>query len=175
MHPLLTLCTVSGMGSGRYELQADETDGSYFIDRDGRHFHHVLNFLRGVESFECPTKPAELIELRKDALFYRLSGLVEIVDKKLAVSRGPVSLPTHLACFLLSHFPPSPSVSHPPPPPCCQKLTGGRVLQEAKLKEIGEGTGRAVARNDAARRSGFSSATEQAWAAASRPPTQRFS
>jgi hypothetical protein len=32
--------------SGRFELTPDENNGAYFIDRDGRHFHHILNFLR---------------------------------------------------------------------------------------------------------------------------------
>jgi hypothetical protein len=34
------------MFSGRYELTPD-ADGTYFIDRDGRFFIHILNFLRG--------------------------------------------------------------------------------------------------------------------------------
>jgi hypothetical protein len=29
-------------------LQPDEHDGSFFIDRDGRYFGHVLEFLRGL-------------------------------------------------------------------------------------------------------------------------------
>ena len=33
------------MFSGRFELTPD-ADSSYFIDRDGRQFHHILNFLR---------------------------------------------------------------------------------------------------------------------------------
>ena len=33
------------MFSGRHELKTDE-DGGYFIDRDGTHFRHILNFLR---------------------------------------------------------------------------------------------------------------------------------
>lgn len=33
----------SAMFSGRHTLKADET-GAFFIDRDGRHFHDVLNY-----------------------------------------------------------------------------------------------------------------------------------
>ena len=32
--------------SGRYLLSADPTDGTYFIDRSGAHFEHILNYLR---------------------------------------------------------------------------------------------------------------------------------
>ena len=28
--------------SGNYVFQVDEDDGTYFIDRDGRHFHYIL-------------------------------------------------------------------------------------------------------------------------------------
>jgi hypothetical protein len=34
------------MFSGRFALAPDAADGSYFLDRDGTHFRHVLNFLR---------------------------------------------------------------------------------------------------------------------------------
>jgi len=33
------------MFSGRHELFPD-ADGAYFIDRDGAHFRHILNYLR---------------------------------------------------------------------------------------------------------------------------------
>jgi hypothetical protein len=37
---------LSSMFSGRFALAPDAADGSYFLDRDGTHFRHVLNFLR---------------------------------------------------------------------------------------------------------------------------------
>ena len=45
-----TLLSVPGsflaaMFSGSYALEKDEDDGSFFIDRDGRYFHHILNYL----------------------------------------------------------------------------------------------------------------------------------
>mmetsp|Transcript_1542 Transcript_1542/g.4004 ORF Transcript_1542/g.4004 Transcript_1542/m.4004 type:complete len:221 (-) Transcript_1542:161-823(-) len=79
---------LAAMLSGRYELYAEPSDGSYFIDRDGRQFRNVINFLRGGESFECPTKLDELAQLKKDAIFYGLPELADICDKKIAVSRG---------------------------------------------------------------------------------------
>lgn len=78
---------LAAMLSGRYELFPDAADGSYFIDRDGRQFHHVLNFLRGVDSFECPSKMSELEQLRADAVFYKLSQLVTLVDQAISRSR----------------------------------------------------------------------------------------
>jgi hypothetical protein len=36
---------LSSLFSGRFELATD-ADGAYFIERDGSHFRHVLNFLR---------------------------------------------------------------------------------------------------------------------------------
>ena len=66
--------------SGRYELYPDPTDGSIFIDRDGSHFHHVLNYLRHDGTFECPTDPAVLAALRDDAQFYGLPDLSALVD-----------------------------------------------------------------------------------------------
>ncbi len=36
---------LAAMFSGDHPLEKDEDDGSYFVDRDGRHFHHILNYL----------------------------------------------------------------------------------------------------------------------------------
>ena len=36
---------LSAMFSGRYNLEQD-LQGKYFIDRDGTHFGHILNYLR---------------------------------------------------------------------------------------------------------------------------------
>lgn len=35
----------NAMFSGRHSLKPDEK-GAYFVDRDGRHFHDILNYLR---------------------------------------------------------------------------------------------------------------------------------
>ena len=39
---------LSSMFSGKHELRP-EADGSYFIDRDGTHFRHILNYLRDAD------------------------------------------------------------------------------------------------------------------------------
>ena len=42
---------LGAMFSGRHALTKNEA-GAYFIDRDGRNFHCILNFLRSPESFD---------------------------------------------------------------------------------------------------------------------------
>jgi len=48
---------LSSLFSGRFDLSPD-AEGVYFIDRDGTHFRHVLNFLRDSGSFTLGTGPA---------------------------------------------------------------------------------------------------------------------
>jgi N-acetylneuraminic acid mutarotase/ElaB/YqjD/DUF883 family membrane-anchored ribosome-binding protein len=72
---------LSAMFSGRYGI-IPEKDGSYFIDRDGTHFRYILNYLRdnGV------TLPRDLMlhyELLREANFYQLSGLVEVLERNI--------------------------------------------------------------------------------------------
>ena len=62
------------MFDGSTPLEAEE-DGSYFIDRDGRHFHHVLNYLRDPPSFLPPASKEDAAELLKEAQYYQLTGL----------------------------------------------------------------------------------------------------
>ncbi|KAG2443512.1 hypothetical protein HXX76_001865 [Chlamydomonas incerta] len=50
-------CLFNAMFSGRHKLTKDEA-GCYFIDRDGRHFHDILNYLRdGNFNFPGPSLP----------------------------------------------------------------------------------------------------------------------
>ena len=60
------------MFSGRHELQLDE-DGYYFIDRDGTHFGHILNFLRGPDEFIINISDEDAKkELKREATYYGL-------------------------------------------------------------------------------------------------------
>jgi uracil-DNA glycosylase len=45
---------LAAMFSGRH-LNSQDEDGRYFIDRDGTHFRHILNFLRDGETY-LPTE-----------------------------------------------------------------------------------------------------------------------
>ena len=68
---------LAAMFSGRHALTPDE-DGSYFIDRDGKHFGHILNFLRqGTIQVELNTDPARALAI--EAEFYGLPDLASVL------------------------------------------------------------------------------------------------
>ena len=75
----LTNCPNTMLGdmfSGRHALPKDET-GSYFIDRDGRNFHEILNFLRAPDAYKTGQLDEKTrIELEREADFYRLKELM---------------------------------------------------------------------------------------------------
>ena len=63
---------VGTMFSGRHNLTTYES-GYYFIDRDGTHFRHILNYLRCPEDFDVSSISADhLKELKKEAVYYGL-------------------------------------------------------------------------------------------------------
>jgi len=67
------------MFSGRFSLEYTE-DGRIFIDRDGTHFRHILNFLRDPDNWKFGQKDKQLIdELRTEARYY---GLEDAMFKK---------------------------------------------------------------------------------------------
>lgn len=69
-----------GLSSGRYDLVKD-SQGRYFIDRDGHIFRYILNYLRS--DFLGDLSKRELILLRPEAEFYCIPRLVNIIDVKL--------------------------------------------------------------------------------------------
>ena len=70
------------MFSGRHELV--EEDGTFFLDRDGTYFRHILNFLRdGFQPDTLPQDEAALRQIQAEANYYQLSGLVEAVERIL--------------------------------------------------------------------------------------------
>ena len=70
---------LGAMFSGRHALIQDKS-GAYFIDRDGRHFHEILNYLRGSTASmpESMTQltPRALEELKVEADFYGMKDLM---------------------------------------------------------------------------------------------------
>lgn len=63
------------MFSGRHRLHMDSKKGAVFIDRDGTHFRHILNWLRDgvIPMLEMPAYQ----ELLREAEYYQLMGLVD--------------------------------------------------------------------------------------------------
>lgn len=67
--------------SGRIP-QRKEKDGSIFIDRDPKHFEHILNYMRNAGGrIILPKAFAAKRELRREADFYGLVNLVAVLDR----------------------------------------------------------------------------------------------
>jgi len=77
---------LSAMFSGRHSLRQDD-DGAYFIDRDGTHFRHILNYLRdgGFRPGTLPADPCFLGELCTEAEYYQLAGLTRLLTEQIRV------------------------------------------------------------------------------------------
>ena len=71
-------------------------DNYYFIDRDGKHFRHILNFLRcsGVV-VSLPTDEASKRELLIEADFYGLDSLVRVI------ARPDIDSTEHLPSYIV--------------------------------------------------------------------------
>ena len=81
-----TLCSqkdsmLAAMFSGHHKLNKTE-NGSYFIDADGKHFGIILNYLRGriIYSTDLLEDRKTLMELKKEADFYNLLRLKDLID-----------------------------------------------------------------------------------------------
>jgi len=67
------------MFAGRVPAQP-EPDGTYFIDRDPKAFRYILNYLRGTPPNVCVLSASERYDLVEEAKFYRLDGLVDVLN-----------------------------------------------------------------------------------------------
>ena len=81
---------LEAMFSGQYPIKK-QSDGTVFIDRDGRHFHYILNYLRGsVTALEdLPLQEIVLKELIKEADFYQLLGMKSILSFGIERAEDP--------------------------------------------------------------------------------------
>ncbi|EDO49543.1 predicted protein, partial [Nematostella vectensis] len=74
---------LAAMFSGRFKLK-QASDESYFLDRDGTHFRHILNYLRdGFLAETFPTDEVILKEIQQEANFYQLTGLIDSIEAML--------------------------------------------------------------------------------------------
>jgi hypothetical protein len=76
---------LAAMFSGRHEIELDEEDNSYFIDRDGTFFRFILNFLRDgyVEQGVLPNDSNVLREILREAKHYQVAELVSFLEEQL--------------------------------------------------------------------------------------------
>mmetsp|Transcript_41955 Transcript_41955/g.96286 ORF Transcript_41955/g.96286 Transcript_41955/m.96286 type:complete len:371 (+) Transcript_41955:37-1149(+) len=68
---------LEAMFSGRHQVRPED-EGVFFIDRDGRHFHHILNYLRDGDQWLPPLDPETCQEVAREADYY---GLPEMMEK----------------------------------------------------------------------------------------------
>ncbi|KAJ1395611.1 BTB/POZ protein [Ochromonadaceae sp. CCMP2298] len=94
------------MFSGRHALPLGK-DEHFFIDRDGTHFRHILNFLRSPESYKVGVAGAEKEELRRECEYYGIDQLIfpAPTEKSLAYNDlqsgtpGVINAATHPEVF----------------------------------------------------------------------------
>ncbi|XP_038985483.1 FH protein interacting protein FIP2 isoform X2 [Phoenix dactylifera] len=72
---------IAAMFSGRHTVSRDSETGTIFVDRDGKHFRHILNWLR--DGVIPMLKDSEYQELLREAEYYQLLGLVDHINTNL--------------------------------------------------------------------------------------------
>ncbi|EPS66885.1 hypothetical protein M569_07890 [Genlisea aurea] len=85
---------LAAMFSGRHTLYQDSEKGYVFIDRDGKHFRHILNWFRDgtVPSLEEP----QISELLREAEYYQLQGLMNSIKASLIKRKEDEEMGTEL-------------------------------------------------------------------------------
>ncbi|KAK6139788.1 hypothetical protein DH2020_026464 [Rehmannia glutinosa] len=85
---------LAAMFSGRHTICQDSDKGYVFVDRDGKHFRHILNWLRdGV----VPTlKDSEYSELLREAEYFQLIGLMDEIKASLIKRKEDEEMGTEL-------------------------------------------------------------------------------
>ncbi|XP_022783196.1 uncharacterized protein LOC111323997 [Stylophora pistillata] len=71
------------MFSGRFELKADPDDGAYFIDRDGKLFRYLLNYLSDGDLL-YPDDQTVREQLLKEAEIYKIQGIISHLEEAMS-------------------------------------------------------------------------------------------
>uniref|UniRef100_A0A251TEP9 Putative potassium channel, voltage dependent, Kv2.1 n=1 Tax=Helianthus annuus TaxID=4232 RepID=A0A251TEP9_HELAN len=74
---------LAAMFSGRHTVCKESEKGYVFIDRDGKHFRHILNWLRDGVAPIFNLSDLERVELLREAEYYQLLGLVDRINEVL--------------------------------------------------------------------------------------------
>jgi uncharacterized protein YjbI with pentapeptide repeats len=80
---------LSAMFSGRHNLSQDSS-GCYFIDRDGKLFKYILNFLRNLELNLPSNQPHLVAELLLEAEYFQLQTLVSFLKALQSKNEMPI-------------------------------------------------------------------------------------
>jgi uncharacterized protein YjbI with pentapeptide repeats len=85
---------LAAMFSGRHTLRKDPDKGHVFVDRDGTHFRHILNWLR---DGDVPIlKDSVYSELLREAEYYQLINLIDGINAVLSKRKEDEELKTEL-------------------------------------------------------------------------------
>ncbi|KAM0008412.1 putative chromatin remodeling & transcription regulator BTB-POZ family [Helianthus debilis subsp. tardiflorus] len=79
---------LAAMFSGRHTVHKDSDTGYVFVDRDGMHFRHILNWLRDGVVPISNLSDLECSELLREAEYYQLLGLVDMINEVLSKKDG---------------------------------------------------------------------------------------
>ncbi|XP_009598264.1 FH protein interacting protein FIP2 isoform X1 [Nicotiana tabacum] len=85
---------LAAMFSGRHTICQESEKGYIFVDRDGKNFRHILNWLR--DGVIPPLKDSEYAQLLREAEYYQLLGLVDEVKAVLSKRKEDEELGTEL-------------------------------------------------------------------------------
>ncbi|XP_049401003.1 FH protein interacting protein FIP2 isoform X2 [Solanum stenotomum] len=85
---------LAAMFSGRHTICQESEKGHIFVDRDGKHFRHILNWLR--DGVIPPLKDSEYAQLLREAEYYQLLGLVDGIKSALSKRKEDEELGTEL-------------------------------------------------------------------------------
>ncbi|KAL2503187.1 FH protein interacting protein FIP2 [Forsythia ovata] len=85
---------LAAMFSGRHTVCQYSNEGYVFVDRDGKHFRHVLNWLR--DGVIPSLKDSEYAELLREAEYYQLIGLMDGIKSALNKRKEEEEMGTEL-------------------------------------------------------------------------------
>ncbi|KAK4483765.1 hypothetical protein RD792_010968 [Penstemon davidsonii] len=85
---------LAAMFSGRHTICQDSEKGYIFVDRDGKHFRHILNWLR--DGFIPALKDYEYSELLREAEYFQLLGLTDGIKASLSRRKEEEEMGTEL-------------------------------------------------------------------------------
>ncbi|XP_004577729.2 potassium channel regulatory protein [Ochotona princeps] len=95
------LSTLKQFPASRLAQMLDGTDqefkmvgGQIFVDRDGVLFSFILDFLR-THQLLLPTDFSDYFRLRREALFYELDSLVDLLNQQHLLQTRPAVLEVH--------------------------------------------------------------------------------